>query len=82
MQNGFINESINEMAIFPTVCINTSLVFYSFLRAVAYRWLIRWICGYLGWDNSRPLPACVYKHIRVKYPSHQSRGYQTAQQRD
>ena len=33
--------------------------FFRFVRAVAYRWLVRWICGYLGWDNTRPLPACV-----------------------
>ncbi|KAK3715355.1 hypothetical protein QZH41_010170, partial [Actinostola sp. cb2023] len=45
-----------------------------FVRAVAYRWLIRWLCGYMGWENTRPLPACVYHHIRTTYATQQSRG--------
>ncbi|CAH3020114.1 unnamed protein product [Porites evermanni] len=53
-----------------------------FLRAVAYRWLIRWLSGYLGWDNSRPLPACVYHYIRTKFSSHQTRGYVPSQARE
>lgn len=53
-----------------------------FLRAVAYRWLVRWICGYLGWDNTRPLPACVYDNIRQKFQSAQVHGYQSAEQRN
>lgn len=53
-----------------------------FLRAVSYRWLVRWICGYMGWDNTRPLPACVYHNIRQRFLTEQIRGYQTAQQRD
>ena len=44
-----------------------ALLFIRFLRAVAYRWLVRWICGYMGWDNTRPLPACVYEDIRQKF---------------
>ena len=56
--------------------------FFRYLRAVAYRWLVRWICGYMGWDNTRPLPACVYHNIRQKFQTVQTRGYQAAQQRD
>lgn len=52
------------------------------LRAISYRWLVRWICGYLGWDNTRPLPSCVYNVIRQKYPTEMTRGYQPGQQRD
>ncbi|KAK3727219.1 hypothetical protein QZH41_020353 [Actinostola sp. cb2023] len=46
-----------------------------FCRAVAYRWLIKWICGYLGWENRRPLPACIYHDMRIKYPGHHTVGY-------
>ncbi|XP_044171409.1 uncharacterized protein LOC122955702 isoform X1 [Acropora millepora] len=53
-----------------------------FLRAVAYRWLVRWMCGYLGWDNTRPLPACVYDDIRKKFQCTQVHGYQSAEQRN
>lgn len=53
-----------------------------FVRAVAYRWTVRWLCGYMGWENTRPLPACVYHNIRKKYPSHQTRGYATALERE
>jgi hypothetical protein len=31
---------------------------------VAYRWIVRWVFGMLGWENSRPLPACLYNEIR------------------
>lgn len=53
-----------------------------YLRAVAYRWLIRWLCGYMGWDNTRPLPACIYHNVRTKFDSHQAVGYATALERD
>ena len=56
-----------------------SLFVVRFLRAVAYRWLVPWICGYLGWDNARPLSACVYHYVRNKYHSAQAHGYQSAQ---
>lgn len=36
---------------------------YRFIRAVAYRWTTRWLCGYIGWENKQPLPACVYHSI-------------------
>ena len=26
------------------------------------------MCGLLGWENTRPLPACVYHFIRKTYP--------------
>lgn len=53
----------------------------SFLRAVAYRWLIKWMCGLLGWDNSRPLPACVYHKIRTVFQSDEARGYVSSHKR-
>ena len=53
-----------------------------YLRAVAYRWLILWLCGYLGWDHSRPLPACIYHHIRPEFPSVNVSGYIKVQDKD
>eukprot|EP00112_Aurelia_sp_Birch-Aquarium-sp1_P014956 Seg327.5 transcript_id=Seg327.5/GoldUCD/mRNA.D3Y31 product="hypothetical protein" protein_id=Seg327.5/GoldUCD/D3Y31 len=53
-----------------------------YIRAVAYRWLARWFFGYMGWDNTRALPACVYNFIRTTYQSGQSTGYATANERD
>eukprot|EP00112_Aurelia_sp_Birch-Aquarium-sp1_P006815 Seg1745.3 transcript_id=Seg1745.3/GoldUCD/mRNA.D3Y31 product="hypothetical protein" protein_id=Seg1745.3/GoldUCD/D3Y31 len=53
-----------------------------YLRAVAYRWLIRWLCGYMGWDITRPLPACIYHNIKTRFESHQAGGYATALERD
>lgn len=52
-----------------------------YLRAVAYRWFVRWICGPMGWENSRPLSACVYHRIRSELPSGRSRGYSPAEER-
>ena len=43
------------------------LAFPRFLRAVAYRWLVSWICGCMGWENTRPLPAFVYHAIRQRF---------------
>jgi len=53
-----------------------------FLRATAYRWLVRWIFSYLGWDHSRPLPACVYHNVRSRYATHTSTGYVPAEERN
>lgn len=47
-----------------------------FARAVAYRVVTRWLFGVMGWGNKRPLPACVYHHIRNKYPSSVYTGYE------
>ena len=52
-----------------------------YLRGVAYRWLARWMYGYLGWDNTRVLPACIYNYIRTKYPSQQQKGYAASNER-
>ncbi|XP_048585875.1 uncharacterized protein LOC125568239 [Nematostella vectensis] len=51
-----------------------------FLRLVAYRWIIRWICGYIGWGNTCPLFACIYNDIRTRYQTRhlRPRGYQEA----
>ncbi|KAJ7323712.1 hypothetical protein OS493_020422 [Desmophyllum pertusum] len=51
------------------------------LRAVGYRWLVRFMCGYLGWDNSRPLSACIYHDMRTRYPATRLHGYATAEER-
>ena len=61
---------------------DTEYVFYfvRYLRAVTYRWLIRWLCGLLGWDNTRPLPACVYNLITKTYPTGDTAGYIPAEQ--
>ncbi|XP_074608758.1 uncharacterized protein LOC141863197 [Acropora palmata] len=53
-----------------------------FVRAVAYRWVVRWLCGYMGWENRRPLPACIYNNIRCKFLTNNARGYTAAQARD
>ena len=59
--------------------------FSRYLRAVAYRWIIRWLCGCLGGGNSRPLPACIYTDIRKRFPlgnPTEFAGYQPAQKRN
>jgi hypothetical protein len=56
-------------------------IIYRYLRAVAYRWIIRYIFGYLGWDNTRPLPACVYHDIRKRFSTGWSKGYASALER-
>ena len=56
--------------------------FFRYLRAVAYRWVTRWIFGFLGWDNTRPLPSCIYHNIRTTFPDGQLHGYATAHQRE
>ena len=48
---------------------------FRLIRAVAYRWVVRCICGYMGWENTRPLPAGVYHLIREKYHTKMGRGY-------
>ena len=50
---------------------------FRFLRTFAYRWIVRWLCGYMGWSNRRPLSACIYLDIRTRYQTlhKQSTGY-------
>ena len=48
------------------------------MRAVAYRWVVRYIFGFLGWDNTRPLPACAYHDISTRFSIGQSTGYASA----
>ena len=48
------------------------------IRAVAYRWIIRWLCGYMGWGDTRPLPACIYHNIRTRYQTGNATGYTNA----
>ena len=52
-----------------------------FLRAVAYRWLARWLFGEMGWENTRSLSACIYNHIRKTLPTDSTLGYSSGQER-
>ena len=55
---------------------------FRFLRAVAYRWLARWLFCQLGWENTRPLPACVYRTIRESFLTiNETKGYVSGQER-
>lgn len=77
-----INVYLHDTQIVKTDCLiykfsyNITLI-HRFIRSVAYKWIVRWLCGYMGWDNRRPLPSCIYHHIRTSYSTvHlQSRGY-------
>jgi hypothetical protein len=62
--------------------LQIALYSFRYLRAVAYgsRWLIKWMCGLLGWENTRPLPVCVYNFIRKTYASADTTGYIPAEQ--
>ena len=53
---------------------------YRFLRAVAYRWLARWLFGPLGWNNTRPLPLCMYHKIRSQFHTPEATGYVSGQE--
>ncbi|KAJ7377437.1 hypothetical protein OS493_029339 [Desmophyllum pertusum] len=44
-------------------------------------WLVRWLCGYLGWDNSRSLSACIYNDIRTRHPASCLHEYAMTQER-
>ena len=57
------------------------LVILRFLRAVAYRWLARWLFGPMGWENTRPLPSCIYHRLRSELQTHETTGYVSGQER-
>ena len=71
-----IPDKIKEIRTFILGLIS---LFFScrFIRTVGYRWIIHWLCGYMGWGNTRPLPACIYQNIRTRYatPHRQLTGY-------
>ena len=52
-----------------------------FVRAVAYRWLAKWLFGCMGWENTRPLPACLSHDLRNRYGSTHVQGYESGQER-
>ena len=52
-----------------------------FVRAVGYRWLAKWLFGCMGWENTRPLPACLYHELRSRYGSTHVQGYVSGQER-
>ena len=68
------DEYVKQVLSHPTVSRLTisCIPACRFLRAVAYRWIIRWLCGHMGWGNSRSLPACVYQEIRTLYGAAQA----------
>ena len=55
--------------------------FSRYTRAVAYRLLARWMFGYMDWENTRPLPACIYHYIRTKFSSANASGYKKTNER-
>ena len=54
---------------------------YRYIRAVGYRWLARWLFGYIGPDNTRPLAACIYENLRRRYDTGGTTGYIDAEKR-
>jgi hypothetical protein len=40
-----------------------------------------WQDGCLGPENARPLPACIYENIRVRYNAGGQTGYANAEER-
>ena len=57
------------------------LVILRFLRTVAYRWLARWLFGPMGWENTRPLPSCIYHRLRSEFQTQETTGYVFGQER-
>ena len=45
------------------------------MRAVSYHCLAKWLFGWLAWENTRPLSACVYHFIRTAFPAGDAKGY-------
>ena len=52
-----------------------------YVRAVGYRWLAKWLFGCMGWENTRPLPACLSHDLRNRYGSTHVQGYESGQER-
>jgi hypothetical protein len=71
--------------LFPVPIVKISkdycVICYRFLRAVSYRWLARWLFGIMGWENTRPLSACIYHHIRTTFPTGDAKGYVSGEER-
>ena len=53
-----------------------------FLCAAGYRWLARWLFWEVGWENTRPLPACIYHNISSRFTTTESKGYISGQERE
>ena len=51
-----------------------------FLRAVSYHWLACWLFGQMGWENTQPLPACMYDHIIKTFTTSESKGYESGKE--
>ena len=56
----------------------------AFYRVVAYRMFISMVFGYMGYSNTRPLPACVYTKIRKTFPNEENNytGYMSVEERE
>ena len=48
---------------------------FSFMRAGGSWWLVGWIFGILGYDNTQPFRACVYAGIRQRCRTFHATGY-------
>ena len=88
--NGYCLEKkyirLHAWDIVISICSSTDMQFLfhccRYLRAVAHRLVVRWLCDPLGWENTRPLPACVYHDIRTCYFTRAAMGYSSAQDRE
>ena len=65
---------------------NTYKGLYAILSIVGLfeHWAIdAWPNGYsvVGWENTRPLPACLYHDLRSRYGSTHVQGYVSGQER-
>jgi hypothetical protein len=43
--------------------------------------MAKWLWEYMGFENTRPLPVCLYNEIRKRYTSAQLQGYVSGQER-
>ena len=85
--NAFYNSWILSVTIYNVSkesdknLISFVVHFFQNIRAVAYRWLARWLFGYMGPENTRPLSACIYENIRTRYNTGGATGYSDAAER-
>ena len=56
----------------------TVIVYFRFMRSVAYRQFVRLVYAYVGASRRVPLPNCVYNIIREAFPNVDSeyKGYE------
>ena len=56
----------------------TIIVYFRFMRSVAYRQFVRLVYAYVGASRRVPLPNCVYNSIREAFPNvdNEYKGYE------